>query len=360
MLVLALDDRPQLLVESFRRYDLAINTCISHETVPNAALLYLQFVLLLYDTSYASHRCTVGNAMCAQHIDQLARLAYNGCAMDQTLAHVLWYTLQLDIQLCLAGNMECGSFVRAYQLHGSRLPPCYAHEGQPARNDMGSNAYATMESYLELDRFISNKLADLSLMALEVRHSTDSFPSNVPMNQLRIIEFRNTLLSTWHEKVQNVLALTPGNTGMSLRTRLKTRLDLSYFKYSTVMLYLNTSMYRGQLSYNSDTRKQEIVWHTRQILSMVSELIDLRVMEQHQLILSIFLAGVASNDNQDKYRSCALLQTLEGRDISSSVTKTRELLQEIFVEQGIRHREGGFAIDVDWISFSEKKVFIGI
>jgi len=360
MLVLALDNRPQLLVESFRRYDLAINTCISQEAVPDAALLYLQFVLLLYDTCYAPHRCTVGNSMSAQHFDQLARLAYNGCAIDQALAHVLWYTLQLDIQLCLAGNVECGSFVRAYQLHGSRLPPCYAHEGLPSRNDIGSNAYAAMDLYLELDRFISNKLADLSLMALEVRHRTDSFPSDVPENQLRITEFRNTLLYGWHEKVQKVLSLTPGNTETSLRTRLKTRLDLSYFKYSTVMLYLNTSMYRGQLSYNSAIRKQEIVWHTRQILSMVSELIDLRVMEQHQLILSIFLAGAASNDTQDKHRSCALLRTLEGTDISSSVTKTRELLQDIFLEQGIRHSEDGYAIDVDWISFSKRKVFIGI
>jgi len=148
MLTMALDNRPQFFMGSFQYYDRAISACIFCNRVSASSLLYLHFILLLYDTCCASRTLTHEKPIWAQHYDRLAQLAYNDCTIDQAQAQVLWLTLHLDVQSCLAGNLESGSFVRAYTLHGSRLPSWQSLETLPERCDIGSSDLAALASCL--------------------------------------------------------------------------------------------------------------------------------------------------------------------------------------------------------------------
>lgn len=114
-------------------------------------------------------------------------------------------------------------------------------------------------------------------------------------------------------------------------------------------------MYNGQRNHLSSTQRKEVANHCRHILSMAALVVAEKGTEQHNLIFSIFLAGVNSANDHDKNRAIGLIRAMEGTGISCNVTKSRELLETMCVEQRERIQFGGNASDIDWVSFAKER-----
>ncbi|CAD0084070.1 unnamed protein product [Aureobasidium vineae] len=123
------------------------------------------------------------------------------------------------------------------------------------------------------------------------------------------------------------------------------------------MVYLHTSMYRGQRIYMTSTQRKEVANHCRHILSMAALVVAERGTEQHHIIFSVFLAGVNSANDHDKNRAIGIMRAMEGTGISCNVTKSRELLEAVCAEQRARADFGGNAAEVDWVSFAKERGF---
>ncbi|KAH0000793.1 hypothetical protein KCU78_g15200, partial [Aureobasidium melanogenum] len=126
------------------------------------------------------------------------------------------------------------------------------------------------------------------------------------------------------------------------------------FQYSTAMVYLHTSMYKGQRNHMSTAQRKEVANHCRHILAMAALVIAEKGTEQHNIIFCVFLAGVNSVNDHDKNRAIGIIRAMEGTGISCNVTKSRELLEAVCMEQRERAQFGGNVADIDWVSFAKE------
>lgn len=121
------------------------------------------------------------------------------------------------------------------------------------------------------------------------------------------------------------------------------------------MVYLHTSMYRGQRMHMTSAQRKEVANHCRHILAMAALVVAEKSTEQHHIIFAVFLAGVNCANDHDKNRAIGIIRAMEGTGISCNVTKSRELLEAVCAEQRERVQFGGNAAEVDWVSFARHR-----
>ncbi|KAG9571531.1 hypothetical protein KCU71_g186, partial [Aureobasidium melanogenum] len=211
-LILALDGRQNLLAESFRRYSWAIKAVIkkgddSSTTVPTGASLYLHFVLLLFDICCASRDFLQEKQVWTAHIDQLARLAYQADPVDDVQASLLWYALQLDMNSCLAGDVEAGSLVRAYKANECQSPFRYRLRCPSAKSANKTYDGTAYNHILGIENLIYTRLAELSQLAAETRARVELDPASIIDVQQQIIQFRNHLQQCWQQRLWKFLSV---------------------------------------------------------------------------------------------------------------------------------------------------------
>lgn len=131
--------------------------------------------------------------------------------------------------------------------------------------------------------------------------------------------------------------------------------DQAKLQYYTTIVYLHTSMYRGQRMQTSQLQHKEVAVHCRHILAMAALVVTEEPTEQHNIIFSVFLAGINSTNEHDKTQAVGLTRAMEGTGISQNVTQSRELLETIYAEQRRKARSGGNAADIDWITFARDR-----
>lgn len=326
--------------------------------------------------------------MWSQHFQQLARLAYSrdNAEVTELQAYILWYTLFLDAQSCLAGNTESGCFVRAYLMHGSTLPTWRKPESTTQQPNL---EIAGLSAVSELSSHMCTRLAELSQIALQMRDDVEMGRGSIAEHQATVTRFRNELYSSWNLKYPAFLPRDSPEAGTRLPTLARTVFDfvscspffsfilLFYFslpgqnirceentkltnlqasiEYSTAMVYMHTSMYRGQRLHNTSAQRKEIASHCRHILAMAALVIAEKGTEQHHIIFSVFLAGVNSSNDHDKNRAIGIIRAMEGTGISCNVTKSRELLEMICAEQRERVQFGGSPAEIDWVSYARER-----
>ncbi|KAG9664156.1 hypothetical protein KCU95_g2147, partial [Aureobasidium melanogenum] len=354
LLSLALKGQRHLLAGAFQHYQQAISACMSSTDMSKDSFIYLHFILLLYDICCATQNCSPDGIMWSQHFQQLARLAYSrdNSEFNELQAYILWFTLFLDAQSCLTGNTESGFFVRAYLLHGSTLPIWRKPEGstqQPNLEIAGLSAVAVLSKYM------CGRFAELSQLALQMREDVENGRGSIAEHQETVVTFRNEMYSTWNMKYPAFLPRDSPEAGTRLPTLARTVFDFASLQYSTAMVYLHTSMYNGQRNHMSAGQRKEVANHCRHILSMAALAVAEKGTEQHNLIFSIFLAGVNSANDHDKNRAIGLIRAMEGTGISCNVTKSRELLEAVCIEQRERIQFGGNVADIDWVSFAKER-----
>lgn len=117
------------MTEAFQHYHQAISSSLSSPSdLHSDRLLYLHFLLLIYDISYATQGSSnpqeVFNMnMWEHHIQHLIRIAQHRKGQSNGIlqAYLLWYVLYLDKQACLSGNGN-GDFVRAFLTNDLTMP----------------------------------------------------------------------------------------------------------------------------------------------------------------------------------------------------------------------------------------------
>jgi hypothetical protein len=117
------------LTEAFQHYHQAISSSLSSPSdLHSDRLLYLHFLLLIYDISYAtqapSNTQEASNMnMWEHHIQHLVRIAQHRKGQSNGIlqAYLLWYVLYLDNQACLSGNGN-GHFIRAFLANDLMMP----------------------------------------------------------------------------------------------------------------------------------------------------------------------------------------------------------------------------------------------
>lgn len=200
---------------------------MSCSSMAQGSLLYLHFILLLYDICCATQNCGPDGQMWSQHFQQLGRLAYSHdmAQINELQAYLLWYTLYLDAQSCLSGNPESGSFVRAYQMQGSNLPTWRQGHNSPQK----SPDAAGLTTIFALSRFMCSQFAELSQLALRMREDVELGRGSVAEHQHSVTRFRNHLTSSWALKYPAFLPRDSPEAGTQLPVLARTVFDFVSF-----------------------------------------------------------------------------------------------------------------------------------
>ncbi|KAH0174503.1 hypothetical protein KCU67_g729, partial [Aureobasidium melanogenum] len=191
-------------------------------------------------------------------------------------------------------------------------------------------------------------------MALQIRKDVDIGHGSIADHQASVTRFRDELYSSWNMRYPAFLPRNSPEAGTRLPTLSRTIFNFASLQYSTTMVYLHTSMYRGQRMHTSQVQRKEIAVHCRHILALATQVMVAKATEQHHIIFPVFLAGVNSTNDHDRNRAIGIIRAAEGTGISQNATKSRELLKAIGAEQRYKARYGGNATDIDWISFARE------
>ncbi|KAI4785878.1 hypothetical protein E4T44_14002 [Aureobasidium sp. EXF-8845] len=352
MLSLAFKGQRRLLAGAFRHYHQAITTCMSSTIKPTGSLIYLHFILLIFDVCCAGQEYVPDVKMWTQHFQQLSRLAYSSDNVNELQAHLLSYTLYLDAQSCLAGNTESGAFVRTYQMQGSRLPTCDEPGSTLQQISPESSEADIFAACFALSNFMRAHFADLSQLALRIRQDIDMGHGDLVEHQRHISNCRDELRTSWKLNCPRFLLCNSSKADANLLPLTKKIFDFASLQYSSALIYLHTSMYRGQQMDASYLQHKEISFHCRLVLAKASLIVSSRATEQNYVIFPVFLAGVASSNDHDKNRAIGLIRAMERTGISFGACRSRQLLEAICMEQKRLVHCGGSAAEVDWISYS--------
>lgn len=197
---------------------------MSSTAISKGSLIYLHFILLLYDICCATQNCSPDGIMWSQHFQQLARLAYAGddFEFNELQAYILWYTLFLDAQSCLSGNPESGFFVRAYLSNGSTLPTWRKPEGSTQQPNL---EIAGLSAVTDLSKYMCGRFAQLSQLALQMREDVEAGRGSITEHQNTVVTFRNEMYSNWSLKYPAFLPRDSPEAGTRLPTLARTVFD---------------------------------------------------------------------------------------------------------------------------------------
>jgi hypothetical protein len=216
LLSLALKGQQQLLTEAFQNYHQAISSSLSSPSdLHSDRLLYLHFLLLIYDISYATQAPSntqeaFNMNMWEHHIQHLVRIAQHrkGQSNGVLQAHILWYVLYLDKQACLSGNGN-GHFVRAFLDDDLAMPDwtrifSVFEIARPSGSWHGEHASAHADVYTFARQVCIQgaKLCELQLkLRAEATVQTLHGPagSSVLAACMQMVEhFQSELYASWH------------------------------------------------------------------------------------------------------------------------------------------------------------------
>lgn len=230
LLSLALKGQQQLLPEAFQHYHQAISSSLTAPSDLNSdRLLYLHFLLLVYDICYATQGPSTPQDMnmWVQHIHHLLRIAQNrnGHTSGELQAYLLWYVLYLDVQASLSGN-GTGDFVKAVINHEILLPD-WRESKNTSRTMALQTAYPNDEKTVSASvyRFSNSTCvfgAKLVMLALRIRseaaaqerHKFD--PQLVAARQRLIAQMRNEFYNVRNTDYPSFLPKDSPHAGMHL------------------------------------------------------------------------------------------------------------------------------------------------
>ncbi|CAD0018236.1 unnamed protein product, partial [Aureobasidium pullulans] len=325
---------PPSLVEAFEHYDRAVSTSVSYAHVEPSLLYHLHFVLLIFDVCCMGQDIR-GPSMWSQHLGHLATLA--SCLRKDNSAKVpanlLWIVLNLDVQLCLAGNNDAGSFVRAYLADEWCFPDLA--EPQNLRHDFKGGSSVLCAAVYDLATYICRKLAELSQLALKMRSETNSGRGSVAARHRCIDKFYHILYIEWTFRYKHILNLTASNCEALLQ-------------YSTIVVYLHTSMYHDQ-HFPSPRVGTRVAEHCTKILSIASK----NRLDPHQCIFPLFLSGYASKYTLQKEQALELIKDTQAMGLSSDSCRLVNLLQLVYAEQTTQAQKSA-TTGVDWVAMSRQ------
>lgn len=159
-------------------------------------LLYLHFILLVFDFSCGESINSQGAVMISEHFRQLARLAYSRdhAQINESHPFILSQTLLLEVQAYLAGEEGSGSFVRAYLSYGSKMAIPHTETSVKEWSNFPITRLPTVYS---ICRSIHTRLAELSQLASRLRENHATGSATIAENSAWVTKFNNKLFHSW-------------------------------------------------------------------------------------------------------------------------------------------------------------------
>ncbi|THX11108.1 hypothetical protein D6D13_04958 [Aureobasidium pullulans] len=334
-------------VEAFEHYDRAVSTSVSHAHVEPSLLFNLHFVLLIFDVCCMEQESR-GPSMWSQHLGHLAALAF--CLRKDNSAkgpaNFLWIVLNLDVQLCLAGNNDAGSCVRAYLADKTFLPDLA--ELQNLRHDFKCGTSNLRAAVYDLATYIYEKFAELSQLALNMRSETNSGRGSAAARHRCIDKFYHILYIEWTFRYKHILTLTASDRNLLMGTTISAALEYALLQYSTIIVYLHTSMYHDQ-HFPSPRVGKRVAEHCTKILSIASK----TRLDSHQCIFPLFLSGYASKYTLQKEQALELIKCTQVLGLSGGSSRLVDLLRLIYAKQTAQAQTSA-TTGVDWVAMSRQ------
>lgn len=372
LLSLALKGQQQLLPEAFQHYQQAISTSrASTADLLSDRLLYLHFLLLIYDiccTHQGPSNSNDGSKsnMWVQHMQHLVLIATNRrfYTNGEFQSYLLWFVLCFDIQATLVGDGE-GCFVQAFLNNSITIPSWHVAYKTPdpvlqrLKSSVELEGIYTPMFTLTLE--ITRLYAQLSKAALCVRSDAivqdrNGPSSSSPSAMHRLISQTHAeACGTWNTYYPGFLPRDVLQARLHLPDLAQFCFDYCALGFSTIMVYLRTSMYPGQQCHNSPAIQNEVQHHCATILSLVGGTVESQNFDQHQVIFPLFLGGFASADPDAKIHAINLMQAMEDTGIGRNVTRSLELLIAVCEEQRRNMMTGRRAEEVDWIVYAKAR-----
>ncbi|THY12915.1 hypothetical protein D6D00_10327 [Aureobasidium pullulans] len=353
VLDLALKGQQKLLPRAFQHYHRAIVTCITSDIKPTGSLIYLHYILFVFDICSPSRKSVLDGQMWAQHLQRLSYLAYSKDDVNELQAYLLSCTLYLDAQSCLAGNAEFGMFIQEFQMQESTLPAYYDPKSYLQHKYTRADEVEFAAACFALSNFMRTRFADLSQLASQIRLHVDVGHGDIEVHQQRISSFRDELRTSWNLKRPERLSESPNDAVTRLLLPAKNAFEFASLQYSAAMIYLHTSMYRGQRMHVLVAQRREILFHCRLVLAKASAIIESEAPQPNHVVFPVFLAGVSSSNDHDRNRAIGLIRILESTAIGDGASRSRQLLETICAEQRTLVQKGGNAAELDWISYAK-------
>ena len=119
-------------------------------------------------------------------------------------------------------------------------------------------------------------------------------------------------------------------------------------QYSTIVVYLHTSMYHDQ-RFPSPRVGKRVAEHCTKILSIASK----NRLDSHQCIFPLFLSGYASKYTLQKEQALELIKNTQAMGLSSDSNRLVNLLQLVYAEQTTQAQISA-TTGVDWVAMSRQ------
>lgn len=197
LLSLALMRQSSLFPVAFRHYHLAVVACRPTTSTPRKFLINLHSIHLMCGTCCASQKHLADSAMWSIHFQKLADLAYtrDRSKMERSQAYILQYTLLLDAQCCLTGNLEAGSFIRAFLAHNTTFPDYHMSD---CPGDKAISRDMVRLAIIDLNRGMCSKYISLSFLALQMHKAVDEGLNDLEEHQICVARLVADLHRFWN------------------------------------------------------------------------------------------------------------------------------------------------------------------
>jgi hypothetical protein len=187
--------------------------------------LYLHFILLVYDISYATQGLNnpqevLNMNMWEHHIQHLIRIAQHRKGQSNGIlqAYLLWYVLYLDKQACLSG-IGNGDFVRAFLANDLTMPNWArlfsGHDIVHATIPYTGQDNSVHADVFEFAHQVCIQGAKLCQLALKLRseaavHDIHDLrgSQNLAARIQMVSQFQNELYAAWHQYCPSYLFQT--------------------------------------------------------------------------------------------------------------------------------------------------------
>lgn len=230
MLSVALKGQRSLLAGAYQHYHQAISACMSCTDATQGQLLYLHFILLVYDIVCATQNGAQDEQMVGQHLQHLSRIAYqgNGQDMGELHAYLLWYVLFLDGSSCLAGNKTSGAFTQAYITNKSTLPAWRRGQTVHQKTVLGDD-YGVFTTVQGLSGYMCSQAAQMSQLAINMRTEAEQGKSSVVARQKAVSDFNDEMRRGWGQRFPIFLEQNSAQAGEKLPVLARTVFDFVSF-----------------------------------------------------------------------------------------------------------------------------------
>lgn len=354
-LAMALHGDPKALVRAFQHYDYAISASLSSADFNSEQSLYLHFLLLIFDACCAMQDWGRENPRCwSNHLEILARTVGHKPRRltNQMYSCISAYVLFIDAQAGLAGFEESGAYVQSYLAKNAPLPNWSLSKLTQQPSPSNPQFWDEIHSLVKL---LLTATAEMSQLTLLMRRATRRDAMSLDDCSRRVELFKYEFQHSWQHAYRRVI---PTDTDEEIELArypdlARIALNTAKMQYSAFLLYLYTNMYPKQ-RVHCEAHDEEVATHCTWLLSTVSQALSDGSIRRPLIIWLVFLAGVATNQPEQKLLAVNLLQAMRKIGIASTSIRACALLQLVHKEQERRVSCGGNAKEVDFIEVSRQ------